>query len=202
MEATLTVNLPSQVSYQGYHVDRGPGCSNSGQTVNCNLDFFPPGQTATVQIGARVTATGTATLTTSTYSSPQEYDPTNSAISFTITIGTASAPTPSPTPVPVGKPAPVPATAAILSLGALKPVLLDVKRPTLALKLKTSKTTKLTIKLLLKTKLIAAWHETARKGTDAIKLLLPPKARHAGHYKLELLQTGAKTAKTSAVIFK
>ncbi len=63
--SSLTVNLPSQVSYQGFHVDRGPGCSASGQTISCNLDFFPPGQSSTVEIGAQVIAIGTATLTTS-----------------------------------------------------------------------------------------------------------------------------------------
>ena len=31
--ATLTVNLPAQTSYNGALVDRGPGCSASGQTA-------------------------------------------------------------------------------------------------------------------------------------------------------------------------
>ena len=92
--STLTVNLPAQVTYNGSVVDRGPGCSSSGQTVTCPLDFFPTGLQDTVVIGAKVTATGTLVMTTATSSSPGDTNPTDGNTNVTIQVGSAAAPAP------------------------------------------------------------------------------------------------------------
>ncbi len=197
--STLTVNLPPQVAYEGFHVDRGPGCTASGQTVSCNLDFFPPGQSSTVQIGARVTAAGTATLTTSTFSSPGDYDPTNSAISFPLTIGSTGGPSSPPPPAGV-TPTPPP---ALVELSGLKAILLHLKHPSLTFKVNASGGTALMIELLGKNgKLLASWRKTAGKGTTLFKLLLPPRARRAGKDKLELLRAGMKAPTSYAIMLK
>jgi hypothetical protein len=85
----------------------------------------------------------------------------------------------------------------------LQPILLHLKKPSLSFKLNTSKRTKITIELLGKNKkLLASWHKTTGKGTTDFRLLLPPKARHTGKDKLELLYAGLKNPETYAVTLK
>jgi hypothetical protein len=199
-DTTLTVNLPSQVSYQGSRVDRGPGCTVNGQTISCNLDFFSPGLSSTVSIGAQVNATGTATLTTSSYSSPQEYNPADSAITYTLTLGSGTTATPPPVTTP---PPSATDAAATLELTGLKTILLGHGKPDLDFKLDASKGTKLTVKLLGKrNKLVASWHKTASKGKNILQLTLPPKARHPGKDKLELVEAGTTAVKSFTVTLK
>ena len=197
---TLTINLPPQVSYQGYHVDRGPGCNASGQTISCNLDFFSPGMSSTVQIGAQITSPGTALLTTSTFSSPQEYNPADSAVTYSLSLGSTST---GPTQPPPAPPPPAPGghgTAAAVTVSGLGPILLQVKRPTVRFVIHVSKQTTLAIRLVGKNgKVLATWHAKAAKGSSRLKLLLPKDARHRGRDKLEVLAAGAKSPKSWAV---
>ncbi len=198
--STLSVSLPPQVGYQGFHVDRGPGCSSSGPTLTCNLDFFPPGQTTTVLIGAQVTSTGTATLTTSTYSSPQEYDPTNSEVSFPLTIGSV---TPAPPPTSGAEPPPARILPVVLKLAGLHATLLHLGHPSLSFTLNASRTTALTVKLIAKNgKLVGSWRELAHKGKKRYTMLLPARARHAGRVKLELVAAGGSAAMSSSLTLK
>jgi Subtilase family/Fibronectin type III domain len=196
---TLVVTLPSQVVYAGSRVDRGPGCVASGQTVSCFLDFFAPGQLSTELISARVVALGSATLTTRMDTHPQELRPSDSELSYTLAIGAGQAGSPSPAPGP--RPALEKASSpALLHLSGLKTIRLQLKRPALAFTLKLSKPTRLTITLRARNgNHLASWHKHAKQGSHPFKLLLPPKAKHAGHDTLQILEPGLKNPKTFTV---
>jgi hypothetical protein len=95
--STLTANLPSQVVYQGFAVDRGTGCTLAGQTVTCALGDFPGGASTKVILNARVSVPGTLVLTTSTSSSPGDANPADSAVSFSLQASGTGPAAPAPT---------------------------------------------------------------------------------------------------------
>jgi len=194
--STLTVNLPSQVAFNGSITDRGPGCTASGQTVTCPLDFFPAGLQDTVTIGARVAQPGTLVMTTSTSSSPPEIAPDDGVASSTIQIAAAPAP---PTTTPAApRPTRTAARAAVvLSLSRPKPILLSARHPSVALVVTVSKATRLTFDLRdAGGRKLAHWSRRARKGRNAFVLALPPRARHRGHEILRISETGGSRSKT------
>jgi probable HAF family extracellular repeat protein len=197
---TLTVNLPSQTSYNGAVVDRGPGCTSAGTTVTCSLDFFPGGQTSTVIVGAKVNSLGTLVMTTSVTSNPSELN-ADGSVTTTLTLGGATAPTPSPAPAPTPlPPKSLPQSLATLTLFALKPTLLHTQKPSLHLSLKASKATELTLTLRdKKGHTLATWHRHAASGSDTYALLLPAGARKPGHDTLQIDETGNTTHKTLGV---
>jgi hypothetical protein len=201
---TLVVNLPSQVTYGGFKVDRGPGCSAAGQVVTCPLDFFPAGLSSTVLIGATANANGTLTLTTSTASSPAETKPSDSAVTFTLTIGAVTpAPTPSPPQPSRTKTTGAASFATLVVIAALKPVSVHGRRPSLRLSIKASKATGLVFTLLdAKGKPAAHWTRHENAGTTTFVLLLPAKALHPGHEKLKITETGNPAPKFVPVTFR
>jgi hypothetical protein len=204
---TLTVNLPPQTSYNGALVDRGPGCNAAGTTVTCSLDFFPGDQTSQVVIGAKVTSLGTLVMSTSVFSNPAELN-ADGSVTTTLNLG-GSAPAPSFTPTPVSTPKPSTApkastpTFATLILGALKPVLLHVRKPSLHVTMTASKATTLT--LILRDKkghALASWHEHAKAGKNTYTLLLPAKAKKTGRGTLEVLAAGSSTPSKQSLLLR
>jgi Subtilase family/Domain of unknown function DUF11/Fibronectin type III domain/WD40-like Beta Propeller Repeat len=201
---TLTINLPAGVSYQGSKVDRGPGCTISGQTLACFLDFFPAGAGSTVLVFAQVTSLANLVLTTSVSSSPGEISATDGAVMFTLNLASSGGP-PSGSFAPVPPPGTTPSktsTAAALSLSGLKTVLLHAKKPSLEFTARVSKTMTLTLTLLDSTgRQLARWTRYARAGSNSFTLLLPSKAKHAGHDVLKVSATGT-TARSFTITLK
>jgi len=189
---TLTVTLPAQTSYNVSVVDRGPGCTSSGQTVTCSLDFFPAGQQSTVIVGARVSSVGTLVMTTSVSSSPGELNTTDGSVTNTLTVGSSTSPgTPGPSPV-TKPPTPSAPSFASLVLFALKPVLLPLRTPSLQVKVKASKQTELTLTLVDRTgKKLVTWRVHAKAGVNTLTLVLPARARKAGNATLEVHAAGS-----------
>jgi hypothetical protein len=125
-------------------------------------------------------------------------------VTTTPTISTPSAPPPAP-PTPLVPPGTKPVTPSFASLtvAALKPVLLHMKRPSLRVTVKATKATSLTIVLVDSTgKIVARWSKRKGTGTSTFVLLLPAKARHKGHDSLKLTATGNPTAKLLPVLLK
>lgn len=198
---TLTVTLPSQTTYGGSNVQRGPGCSASGTTVTCPLDFFPAGLTTTVLVCATVTGNGTLTMTASTSSQPADTNPADSAVSLSLTVGGAV--TPAPVPLQPTTKTTKPSPIATLLVSGLKALSLHVKHPTVVFQLRASKTTSLTIVLLDgKGRKLASWTRKAGKGSNLLRLTLPSKARRAGHDRLKITAAGSRTPKLLALVLE
>src|SRR5581483_3913812 len=94
-QTVLTVVLPSGVEFVAFQVNRGPGCAVAGQTVTCNLDWFPGKFTDVVRITVRVTAAADLTARASVWSMPSDPNPANDTASVTTHVG---APVALPTP--------------------------------------------------------------------------------------------------------
>jgi hypothetical protein len=200
----LTVNLPTQTSYNGSVVDRGPGCTNSGTTVTCSLDFFPSDLPSTVIVGAKVNSLGTLVMTTSVTSGPSEANTTDGSVTTTLNLGSsASAPVTAPFAPPSSTPKQKTVSApsfATFVLEALKPILLHLHKHTFKVTVKTSKATGLTLTLHdKKGNKLGSWHEHAKAGTNTFTLLLPAGARKPGHDTLQITATGNPTSKTLGV---
>ena len=199
--STLMVNLPSQVAYNGSIVDRGPGCSVSGQTLSCPLDFFPSGLQDTVIVGAKVASTGTLVMTSSTSSFPADVNPSDSNTSVTLQVGTSAVQAPFvPPSAPRAKPVPAAIKLPALAFSKLTKILLEVKHPSLALTFEASGGTTLTIELAnSRGHNVAGWDKHAHKGRNAYKLVLPLAARHAGHDTLRITEAHSRTRTTLPV---
>ena len=107
--------------------------------------------------------------------------------------------------VGASKPAPVvrAQTFATLVFSGLETVLLDSKKPDLHLTVKLSKGTRLVLLLLdPKGKTVARWSLALRGGSHKLSLLLPLKARHAGHDRLRINQTGDSKPTTLSVFLR
>jgi hypothetical protein len=199
------VNLPSQTSYNGALVDRGPGCNAAGNTVTCSLDFFPGEQTSTVVVGAKVTSLGTLVMSTSVFSNPAELN-SDGSVTTTINLG-GSAPALSPSSTaPAAAPTPAkPSTPsfATLTLYALKPVVLHVRKPSLHVTVKASKPTTLTLTLRdKKGHALASWHEHANAGKNTYTLLLPAKAKKPGRGTLDVFATGNSAPSKQSLLLR
>ena len=202
--STLTVNLPAQTSYNGAIIDRGPGCSASGQTVTCPLDFFNFGLQTTVTIGAKVNALGTLVMSTAINSSPGEANPSDGVVTVSLNL-TGSSPAPpaafTPPTVP-GKPQQTIQAVKFATLAFSKPktIHLSVAHPSLGLAVKASGAATFTIELVnSKGKKLAGWTKHVRAGTTSYSLRLPPGARHAGHDLVVIKETGNPARATRAV---
>ncbi len=197
--STLNVDLPGGVTLVGTRVDRGPGCTASGQSVSCFLDFFPPALSSTVFLSVKVSSLGALVLTTSTSSSPGDANPADSMVTYTIALGT---PTPAtstsggstgPASLPVVKP-------AVLQLAAVQLVKLGKHGATLHLRVKLSGHAELLLVLLdSHGRQLVIWRKSVRAGTRVLSLSLPKKARHKGTDRLRLRVVGGKATRTLAV---
>ncbi len=193
----LTINLPAQLRLVTSSVDRGPGCSSSGQTLTCPLDFFPSGLTSTVFVTVQVAATGTFALTTSTFSSPSEQTPGNGVANLSLSVGSVVVPPATPS-VPAG--AGTSSKALTFSVSALKKVALGRTKPKLTLVLRASKAGKLNLALLGARKhTLTHWSVRVASGTNRLSLLLPVKARTKGQYLLRISVGTGTAAKTFKV---
>ena len=189
---TLTVNLPAQTAYNGSVIDRGPGCSASGQTVTCPLDFFPAGLQTTVLVGARVTAAGPLVMTASTASSPADANPGDSAATVTLEI-VGLIPPVSFTPTPLSPP------VAVFAITRPKPVVLHRKPRVLTVAVRASAPAKLALTLLDgRGHRLTGWARRAHAGTNTLSLPLPASTR-PGHDTLRIAGTGAAVVKTVAI---
>jgi hypothetical protein len=90
-QTALTVKLPAGVQYLGSRVDRGPGCTPTGQTLTCNLDFFPGKLTDVVSITVKVVTATELTATASLWTLPGDSNLANNTASATVTFGAAPA---------------------------------------------------------------------------------------------------------------
>jgi hypothetical protein len=200
--STLTVILPAQTAYNGAVVDRGPGCSASGQTITCPLDFFPAGMQDTVMVGARVTGTGTLLMSASTQSSPGQSNPADGVASLSLQIGGQVVPVSPVTPLtpPSRSTSSNPTSQATFTITRPKTVNLNVKHPNLTVVVTFSKATLLTLTLLDKHgKKLAGWVRHEGAGRHTLTLLLPAKARHKGRETLRVTKTGNAAAQTVGV---
>ena len=88
-DTKLEIDLPPGTRLIGPpSFDRGFGCTGS-QTVNCFLDFIPPGVSATVRFGLRTTS-GVARLTARASSFEVDAHPADNIAFFTMRLGTFS----------------------------------------------------------------------------------------------------------------
>ena len=110
--STLTLDL-NGLTYVSSQVERGPGCSASGSTVSCPLDFFPAGLTTTVRVNVQPTST-TVSARASVTSSPADSSSSDDVATWTAqsaaTAPAASAPATGPVTTPASTPSLTPHT--------------------------------------------------------------------------------------------
>ncbi len=109
--------LPSQVTITRVYPDRGPGCTTSGQVVNCDLDWMNPGQSSTVLIFTTVNSGGTLTASASVFAEGEQ-NLSDNQTTLTLTVGATVPPTTTPTTTPgKGPAATLPRTIRVVPLG-------------------------------------------------------------------------------------
>ena len=202
---TLTVNLPPQVSLTSTQVDRGPGCTASGQVVTCPLDFFPSGLTQHVILNVTVTATGTLVCSASDVSVPPDANPADDSASLAIAVGVQAPAVASPvfTQQATSPPPASARPATVTVVAAPKPVSLSVAKPVLTLTTKLSKATTLNLVLLnAKGHVVARWTRRVKAGAAKLSLVLPVQARKAGRNTLRITPSGQGKAKTTSVVLR
>jgi hypothetical protein len=207
---TLNVTLPSQATYNGSIVDRGPGCTSAGQTLSCPLDFFPGDQHSTVIVGARVNSLGTLQMSTSVSSDPQELNTTDGSATITLTLGASvpsslpagtSVPTRTPAPAPPKSPPKLPPLALTLTT-PIAPFVIHKGKHALSVRLSASKETPLTITLTdAKGHKLRLWREHARLGRNSFTLKVPPNLKPGKDY-LEIVAPGVNRAVKTTVTIK
>ncbi len=117
--STLAIDLAG-VAYGSAQVDRGPGCSGSGSTISCSLDFFPGGTTSRTIVNLTLTSLP-ATARVSVSSSPGDSDPSDNSASWSLSAPPPVPTTPLPiTPVPYQPPAPKPAGPRLFRFHVVK----------------------------------------------------------------------------------
>jgi subtilisin family serine protease len=83
----LLVSLPVGATLAGSSVTRGSGCVQTGQTVDCNLDFLSPPQTADVVLTINFASAGSFTLPFTATTRDLDPDPSNNSANATVTVG-------------------------------------------------------------------------------------------------------------------
>ena len=107
--ASLTVQLPSQVTYVSSQSDRGPGCTGTTMLL-CDLDFLSGDLVATLRIQTVVREAGTLTLTATSSAQPGDVQTANDVTTVVVTVASPVAQPPPPVARPpalavVGRPA-------------------------------------------------------------------------------------------------
>ena len=201
--STLTVNLPAQTSYNGAIIDRGPGCSASGQTVTCRSTSSTSGSRRLWSSERR------STLWHAGHVDRDQLEPGRGQ-----PIGRSRDRDPESHGLEPGSARRVHAAdgarqaaaddpgrqVATLSISKPKKIHLSVAHPSLGLAVKASGAATFTIELVnSKGKKLAGWTKHVRAGTTPYSLRLPPGARHAGHDLVVIKETGNPTRVTRAV---
>jgi hypothetical protein len=96
-EATSTFTLPDQVQVTSVYVGHGPGCTQAGQVLACNLDWVNPGEPVTVIVQGTVTKPGTLTATATVWAMG-ELNTTDNHATLAQNVADPSAPPPPTTP--------------------------------------------------------------------------------------------------------
>jgi hypothetical protein len=94
-KTVLTVNLPKSVQYVGSKTNRGSGCAASGQTVTCNLDWFPGKFGDTVRISVKVMTADDLSASASVWSMPADANTANDTARVSVKLA-AGAPAATP----------------------------------------------------------------------------------------------------------
>jgi Domain of unknown function DUF11/Fibronectin type III domain len=196
--STLTLKLPSEVTLLGTKVERGPGCSSSGVTVSCFLDFFPPALSSTVLVFVRVDALADLVLTTATTSNPGDSDPSDGAVSLTVTL---SSPATLPSLPVSGASTSAHEPPRVIRITSVRVVKLRKGPPRLRFMIKSPKGGKLLVVLLdRRGHKLASWRKLVRRGVHGLTFALSPKARHKGEDRLRIHLPGSKTATLTVVV--
>lgn len=82
----LIVTLPAGATLAGSTVTRGSGCVQTGPTVDCNLDFLSPPQSADVRLTVSFATAGSFTLPFTATTRDRDADPSNNQASATVTV--------------------------------------------------------------------------------------------------------------------
>ena len=96
-DATSTFTLPDQVLITSVYVGHGPGCTQVGQVLDCNLDWVNPGEPVTVIVQGTVTKPGTLTATATVWAMG-ELNTTDNDATLAQNVADPSAPPPPTTP--------------------------------------------------------------------------------------------------------
>ncbi|MDQ1493954.1 MAG: hypothetical protein QOG69_437, partial [Actinomycetota bacterium] len=83
----LLVSLPVGATLAGSSVTRGNGCTQTGQSIDCDLDFLSPPQTADVVLTINFASAGSFTLPFTATTRDLDADPTNNSVNATVTVG-------------------------------------------------------------------------------------------------------------------
>jgi uncharacterized repeat protein (TIGR01451 family) len=171
-----------------------PACAQPSSTDADTLYFMAPNVTVTYSC----TLSGISSSLTNTITATAD----NGAGTILAQTATASVTVPAPSP-PTTPPRSTSSTAtraATLTVTSLKTVHLHSKHPALTCTVTVSKPTMLHLTLLdAKGKQLATWTERETAGKHTLTLPLPLKARHAGHDRLHITETGNPTGKTVGV---
>ena len=87
----LLVTLPAGATLADSKVTRGSGCAQSGQTVDCNLDWLSPPLIAEVYLVASFPQAGDFTIPFATTERETDADPSDNKASTSLTVGDSTA---------------------------------------------------------------------------------------------------------------
>jgi hypothetical protein len=161
-------------------------------TYNCSLSgvtgSFTNTMTVTAITGPGPTLTQTASADVTVQAAPQ---------------APISTPAPTTTVPSSSNPTRETATVATVSTVTTKVVMLDTAEPKLALTLKLSKATTVTLTLVnSKGHVVGHWTQKVAAGSHSLKLVLPKTARKAGTDTLRVTTHGSTRVKTTRVTLR
>jgi Subtilase family len=93
--AKATFTLPEQIQITSVYVGHGPGCTQSGQTLACDLAWVNPGQDVTVIVSGAVASFGVLTATASVWAAG-ELNTTDNQTKLTEVVADPNAPKTTP----------------------------------------------------------------------------------------------------------
>jgi hypothetical protein len=164
--------------------------------------FMPPGVTISYTCSSPgVTASFTNTVLASATTGPG--DVIGAATTASVTVQPLTPPPSAPVSVLNPKPSPDVSKGAALVVSGLATIRLNTPKPKLSLTVKASKATTLSLTLLDSGgHKLASWSERAQPGKQKLSLLLPANARHPGHDKLRITETGHSTPKRLSITLR
>jgi len=95
----LIVNLPAGATMALGSASRGSGCTQSGQTIDCNLDWLSPPLTAQVQLVVSFASAGAFTIPFAVGEQQIDADPSDNQLITNLTVGYAKTILAAPEPV-------------------------------------------------------------------------------------------------------
>jgi hypothetical protein len=156
---------------------------NDPVTFTCSLGGVTGSLTNTITVtgvgpdGQTMSSTASAQVTVN---APAPFAPSSSPVRST-----------SHTPRPASPPPAASTLVPTLTVASISAVDLAAKRPTLAVTVKVSKTGRFIFSLRTsKGTTVASWSYELKPGLHKLALLVPLKARHAGHDTLRITETG------------